>query len=173
MAIVNFPARVQKSCVTLDEIDHRLLDLVQADAARPLHELGDAIGLSPSAVQRRLTRLRAAGVIRAEVAVLDPETLGAGMTSVILVALIDDDEKHHTGFRERMLAEHRVQHCYSIVGHWDYVVVLLTPDLKANRHLSRRLFDKHVKRFETLPAFEVIKSSQAVPVPGVSRGSGR
>ncbi|MGY6650874.1 Lrp/AsnC family transcriptional regulator [Amycolatopsis sp. TRM77291] len=157
----------------LDEIDHLLLDLVQADAARPLHDLGDAVGLSPSAVQRRLTRLRAAGVIRAEVAVLDPETLGAGMTSVILVALTDDDEKRHTAFRERMLAEHRVQHCYSIVGQWDYVVVLLTPDLKASRYLSRKLFDKHVKRFETLPAFEVVKSSQAVPVPGVSRGSGR
>ncbi len=173
MPIVNFPDRVQKSCVPLDEIDHLLLDLVQADAARPLHDLGDAVGLSPSAVQRRLTRLRAAGVIRAQVAVLDPEALGAGMSSVILVALTDDDEKHHTAFRERMLAEPRVQHCYSIVGQWDYVVVLLTPDLKESRYLSRKLFDEHVKRFETLPAFEVVKSSQAVPVPGVSRGSGR
>ncbi|MER6664219.1 Lrp/AsnC family transcriptional regulator [Amycolatopsis japonica] len=159
--------------MALDELDHLLLDLVQADAARPLHDLGDAVGLSPSAVQRRLTRLRAEGVIRAEVAVLDPEALGAGMTSVILVALTDDDEKSHAAFRERMLAEPRVQHCYSIVGQWDYVVVLLTPDLKASRYLSRKLFDEHVKRFETLPAFEVVKSSQAVPVPGFSRGSGR
>ncbi|ANN19337.1 AsnC family transcriptional regulator [Amycolatopsis orientalis] len=157
----------------LDEIDHLLLDLVQADAARPLHELGDSVGLSPSAVQRRLTRLRAAGVIRAQVAVLDPEALSAGMTSVILVALTDDDTKSHTAFRERMLAEPRVQHCYSIVGQWDYVVVLLNPDLKASRYLSRELFDEHVKRFETLPAFEVVKSSQSIPVPGVSRGSGR
>ncbi len=173
MPIVNFRARVQKSCVTLDEIDHLLLDLVQVDAARPLHELGDAVGLSPSAVQRRLTRLRAAGVIRAQVAVLDPEALSAGMASVILVALTDDDVEHHDAFRARMLAEPRVQHCYSIVGQWDYVVVLLTPDLKASRHLARDLFTEHVNRFETLPAFDVVKSSQAVPVPGVSRGSGR
>ncbi|MEV6906242.1 Lrp/AsnC family transcriptional regulator [Amycolatopsis sp. NPDC051071] len=159
--------------MTLDEIDHLLLDLVQVDAARPLHEFGDAVGLSPSAVQRRLTRLRAAGVIRAEVAVLDPEALGAGMTSVILIALTDDDVEHHDAFRARMLAEPRVQHCYSIVGQWDYVVVLLTHDLKASRSLSRALFTEHVKRFETLPAFDVVKSSQAVPVPGVSRGSGR
>lgn len=164
---------MQKYCVTLDEIDYLLLDLAQADAARPLHEFGDAVGLSPSAVQRRLTRLRAAGVIRAQVAVLDPEALSAGMASVILVALTDDDEAHHSAFRERMLAEPRVQHCYSIVGQWDYVVVLLTPDLKASRYLSRNLFDEHVKRFETLPAFEVVKSSQAIPVPGVSRQSGQ
>ncbi|WET77826.1 Lrp/AsnC family transcriptional regulator [Amycolatopsis sp. QT-25] len=157
----------------LDEIDHLLLTLVQADAARPLHDLGDAVGLSPSAVQRRLTRLRATNVIRAEVAVLDPDVLGAGMTSVVLIALTHDDEKHHTAFRERMLAEPRVQHCYSIVGQWDYVVVLLSPDLKASRRLSRKLFDQYVNRFETLPAFEVVKSSQSVPVPGVSRGSGR
>ncbi|WP_181775684.1 Lrp/AsnC family transcriptional regulator [Amycolatopsis pittospori] len=159
--------------MTLDEIDYLLLDLVQADAARPLHEFGDAVGLSPSAVQRRLTRLRAAGVIRAQVAVLDPEALSAGMTSVILIALTDDDVAHHDAFRARMLAEPRVQHCYSIVGQWDYVVVLLTQDLKASRAFSRELFTEHVKRFETLPAFEIVKSSQAVPVPGVSRGSGR
>jgi Lrp/AsnC family transcriptional regulator, leucine-responsive regulatory protein len=42
---------------SLDEIDYLLLGLVQVDAGRPLHELGDEVGLSPSAVQRRLTRL--------------------------------------------------------------------------------------------------------------------
>lgn len=150
----------------LDEIDYLLLGLVQVDASRPLHDLGNLVGLSTSAVQRRLTRLRAAGVIRAEVALIDPAAVGVGLTAVVLVALVDDDADRHAAFRERMLTEPAVQQCYSIVGQWDYVVVLVTRDLAANRELSRRLFvaDGAVRRYETLPAIEPVKSGLTVPL---------
>ncbi|WP_206314435.1 AsnC family transcriptional regulator [Streptomyces coryli] len=155
----------------LDEIDHLLLGLVQVDAARPLHELGDAVGLSPSAVQRRLLRLRTAGVIRAQVALVDPAAVGAALTAVALVALVDDDADHHAAFRDTMLAEPEVQQCFSIVGQWDYVVVLVTADLAANRALSRRLFADApaVRRYETLPAYEAVKSGLTVPLPAAER----
>ncbi|MBB6169996.1 DNA-binding Lrp family transcriptional regulator [Nocardiopsis mwathae] len=151
---------------SLDEIDHLLLGLVQVDARRPLHELGDEVGLSPSAVQRRLTRLRRMGVIRAEVAVLDPGAVGVGMTAVVLVALVDDDVGHHAAFRERMLAESAVQQCYSIVGQWDFVVILLTADVAENRELSGRLFGSAAKvaRYETLPSFETVKFGVSLPL---------
>ncbi|WP_304450917.1 Lrp/AsnC family transcriptional regulator [Nocardiopsis sp. YSL2] len=151
----------------LDEIDHLLLGLVQTDATRPLHELGDRVGLSPSAVQRRLTRLKTAGVIRAQVAVVDPPSVGVGLTCVVLVALADDDPDHHAAFRERMRAEPRVQQCFGIVGQWDYVVILLSSDIAGNRALSNRLFVQHgrVARYETLPSFEAVKAGLAVPLP--------
>ncbi|MFG2001448.1 Lrp/AsnC family transcriptional regulator [Spirillospora sp. NPDC048911] len=175
-AIEDFPAAMQDSCVDssslgLDEIDYLLLGLVQVDAARPLHELGDEVGLSPSAVQRRLARLRAGGVIRAQVAVLEPRAVGATLTAVVLVALADDDAAHHEGFRARMRAEPAVQQCFNIVGQWDYVVVLVTADLASNREVSRRLFvgaATNVRRFETLPAYETVKSGLAVPLPGAA-----
>jgi DNA-binding Lrp family transcriptional regulator len=176
-AIEDFPAAVQDSCVdtpySLDEIDYLLLGLVQMDAARPLHELGDKVGLSPSAVQRRLTRLRAAGVIRGQVAVLEPRAVGAALTAVVLVALVDDDAVHHERFRARMQTEPAVQQCFSIVGQWDYVVVLLTADLAANREVSRRLFvgdATNVRRYETLPAYDTVKSGLTVPLPGRQNG---
>lgn len=170
-AIVDSPVSTHNRCVRtpplLDEIDHLLLDLVQTDATRPLHELGDRVGLSPSAVQRRLTRLRAAGVIRAQVAVVDPRAVGAGLTCVVLVALADDDPDHHASFRARMRTEPRVQQCFGIVGQWDYVVVLLSADIADNRALSNRLFvqEGRVARYETLPSFETVKTGLTVPVP--------
>ena len=66
----------------LDAFDHRLLDLLQADAGRTLTALGEAVGLSPSAVQRRLKRYRANGLLR-QVAVLDAEAFPA----VVLAAV--------------------------------------------------------------------------------------
>ncbi|NDL57086.1 Lrp/AsnC family transcriptional regulator [Phytoactinopolyspora mesophila] len=155
-----------KASRALDELDYHLLDLVQADARRPLHELGDEVGLSPSAVQRRLNRLRSEGVIRSEVAVLDPQAVGAGLLAVVLVALFDDDPEKHAAFRELMRAEPAVQQCYTIVGQWDYVVVLVTGDIAENREVSARLFVDRgtVRRYDTLPAFEVVKAGLALPL---------
>ncbi|MBL1097663.1 Lrp/AsnC family transcriptional regulator [Streptomyces coffeae] len=60
----------------LDEIDAQLLDLLQRDAERTLHELGERVGPSPSAVQRRIARFRKDGLITRQVAVLDPHRFG-------------------------------------------------------------------------------------------------
>ncbi len=150
----------------MDDIDHRLLELVQVDATRPLHELGARVGLSPSAVQRRLIRLRTGGVITAQVVVIDPRTVGMGLTTVVLVELAEDDADHYLAFCERMLAEPAVQQCYSVVGQWDYVVVMITEDLAAYRRISNELFvgDKSVLRYETLPTYERVKAQLAVPL---------
>ena len=148
-----------------------LLDLVQTDATQPLHELGEKVGLSPSAVQRRLTRLRRTGVIRAEVAVLDRQAVGLGLTTVALVELVENDDAQHTAFCARLRAEPTAQQCYSVLGQWDYVVVLVTADLTAYREVSRRLFieDKTVRRYETLLTYEQIKPGLKLPLPGSGR----
>ncbi len=148
-----------------------LLDLVQRDARRPLHELGEDVGLSPSAVQRRLGRLYDAGVIRAQVAVVEPRAVGADLLAVVLVALVDDDADHHASFRERMQSESAVQQCYGIIGQWDYVIILVAGDIAENRELSRRLFgaDSFVARYETLPSFETVKAGLRVPLDSVAR----
>ncbi|MGI5330250.1 Lrp/AsnC family transcriptional regulator [Actinomadura nitritigenes] len=78
----------------LDEIDALLLDLLQHDAGRTLHDLGDQVGLSPSAAQRRIARYREDGLISGQVAVLDPHRLGPTVLATVLVTLdcgrIDD-----------------------------------------------------------------------------------
>ncbi|WP_406277189.1 Lrp/AsnC family transcriptional regulator [Embleya sp. NBC_00896] len=155
------------STPALDEIDHLLLDLVQIDATQPLHELGDKVGLSPSAVQRRLTRLRRTGVIRAEVAVIDPQTVGLGLTTVAIVELMENDDAQHAAFCARLRKEPTAQQCYSVLGQWDYVVVLVTVDLTAYREVSRKLFieDETVRRYESLLTYEQVKPGFKLPLP--------
>lgn len=150
-----------------DSIDHRLLRLLQEDAGRTLRELGDQVGLSPSAVQRRIRGYRAAGVLAREVAVLDPRALGPVTLAVVLVTLDRESAQHHTAFRTRMLAEPRVQQCYDLAGQWDYLVVLVTESLAQCRALSDRLFmsDENVRRYDTLPVLDPVKTGMTVPVP--------
>lgn len=169
IAIENLVADTQNFCVSFvpDSIDHLLLRLLQEDAGRTLRELGDQVGLSPSAVQRRIRSYRAAGVIARQVAVLDPTTLGPTTLAVVLVTLDRESAEHHAVFRERMSAEPRVQQCYDLAGQWDYVVVLVAEGLVECRALSDRLFmdDENVRRYDTLPVLDAVKVGLAVPLP--------
>ena len=171
VAIEKFSAPAQNCCVPFspDPVDRHLLRLVQEDAGRTLRDLGEEVGLSPSAVQRRLRRYRAAGVVTREVAVVDPAALGPATVAAVLVTLERESAAHHARFRARMLAEPRVQQCYDLAGQWDYLVVLVTENLGACRALSDRLFtdDTNVRRFDTLPVLDAVKVGLTVPLPEV------
>lgn len=150
-----------------DPLDRQLLQLLQEDAGHTLRELGDWVGLTPSAVQRRIRRYRASGVLTREVAVLDPAQLGPTLLAVVLVTLERESAEHHTAFHERMSAEPRVQQCYEVAGEWDYVVLLVASGLTECRALSQRLFmdDENVRRYDTLPVLEAVKTGLTIPLP--------
>lgn len=174
-AIEKFAAVAQHCCVPFspDPIDHHLLRLLQQDAGRTLRELGEQVGLSPSAVQRRIRAYRRAGVITGQVAVVDPAALGATTLAAVLVTLERESAEHHARFRARMLAEPRVQQCYDLAGQWDYLVMLITENLGACRALSDRLFmnDANVRRYDTLPVLDPVKVGLGVPLPGPHPGT--
>ncbi|MFD0850944.1 Lrp/AsnC family transcriptional regulator [Actinomadura adrarensis] len=151
----------------LDEIDARLLDLLQHDAGRTLHDLGDQVGLSPSAVQRRIARYRRDGLIARQVAVLDPYRFGPAVLAVVLVTLDQESFEQHRAFAERMRSEPQVQQCYQVAGPWDYVVVLAARSTRECGRLGDRLLkgDDNIRRYETLVVFDAVKTGLALPIP--------
>ena len=156
----------RKPAFQLDELDRKLLDLLQNDAARPLYELGDLVGLSPSAVQRRLSRYRASGVIARQVAVLDPDVVAGTVLACVLVTLERESKKLHSGFRQRLLAAGEVQQCYDLAGAWDYLVIVAADSMPRCRTvIDDLLLDApNVKRYETLFVFEPIKRGLNIPL---------
>lgn len=152
--------------IRLDEIDHLLLDLLQQDADRKLHELGEAVGLSLSAVQRRLARYRASGVISRQIAVLDPDRTGSTVLATVLVTLAHETAAKHRSFADRMRATPEVQQCYQVAGAWDYVVIMAATSMKHCSELGHRLFkeDDNIQRYETLLTFDTIKTGLAIPL---------
>jgi DNA-binding Lrp family transcriptional regulator len=151
----------------LDDIDAHLLDLLQHDAGRTLHDLGEHVGLSPSAVQRRIARYRRDGLITGQVAVLDPHRLGPTVLAAVLVTLDRESVEHHRAFAERMRSDRQVQQCYRVAGPWDYVVVLAARSTRDCGRLGDRLFkaDGNVRRYETLMVFDTVKNGLALPLP--------
>jgi Lrp/AsnC family transcriptional regulator, leucine-responsive regulatory protein len=150
--------------LALDDFDHRLLDLLQDDAGRTLTALGEAVGLSPSAVQRRIRRYRERGLLR-EVAVLDPAEFPAVTLATVWVAMERESAKRHTAFRARMRQAHEVQQCYTLTGEWDYLVILAVTGVGHFREVAERLFSDEgtIKRYETRMVFDVVKYGLQLP----------
>lgn len=157
--------------IQLDEVDRKLLALLQQDADRSLSALGERVSLSPSAVQRRIARLRSSRAIARTVAVLSDDVVPEMVRACVLVALERATAKLHGGFRERVLAAPEVQQCYDVAGPWDYLVVLIAGGVPACRIAIDRLFlgAPNVKRYETLFVMEALKLGLALPLGPASR----
>ncbi|MEV5830198.1 Lrp/AsnC family transcriptional regulator [Spirillospora sp. NPDC052242] len=72
-------------------------------------------------------------------------------------------------FSERMQADPQVRQCHPGAGPWDYVVVLAARSMCKCRRLGDRLFkaDDNIRRYETLIAFDTIKTGLALPPPAM------
>lgn len=157
---------MKKSSPTpLDRIDHRLLAQLQADSGRTLEALGDAVGLSPSAVQRRIARYRAEGLMLRQVAVLDPGRFDGVVLATVFVTLEQESVALHRAFQERMRAAPEVQQCYDLAGSRDYLVIIATTGMRNSREVVDRLFmtDPNIKRFDTHFVFTAVKTGLALP----------
>ena len=148
----------------LDRFDHALLALLQLDADRTLSALGDAVGLSASAVQRRIKRYRESGLLR-QVAVLDPEALPFTTLIAVWVSMERESMPELKAFYARMRQMPEVQQCYQLAGDWDYLLIVATPTLPEYRALIERLFrpEKNIKRYESRVVLDTVKRGLALP----------
>lgn len=135
----------------IDSSDRLILSTLQADARVSLDNLAHLTDLSPATVQRRLRRLRESGLIHREVAILDADALGWGMTFLVLVEMERERLDVLDSFKRRMRAEQQVQQCYYITGDADFALICLARDMKDFDQLTQRLFfdDSNIRRFRT------------------------
>lgn len=150
----------------MDAIDAAILQLVQKDATRPQREIGEAVGLSAAAVQRRLKGYVAAGIIDKTVAVLDPAKVGVPLTVVVTIEVETEQIDKLDAMKRAFVNEPSVQQCYYMAGEWDFVVVLHVSDMDAYTELTRKLFfaSNNVKRFKTLVAMQRVKYGMEVGI---------
>jgi len=151
----------------LDRFDRKLLILVQRDAGQTADALAEQVGLSASAVLRRLKRLRETGVILGEIAVVDP--LKTGKPNFFLAALEIERERPEliARLRQWMAVEEQIQQVYYVTGTADFVLVVVAPDVGAYDALMSRLMadNPNVRRFTTNVALGVGKRGLFVPIP--------
>jgi Lrp/AsnC family leucine-responsive transcriptional regulator len=152
----------------MDSFDAKILNIVQRDNRLSAEKIADQVGLSPSAVQRRLKRLRESRVIEAEVAIISPEAIGRSLTAIVGV-IIDKERplsQALTEFKELMLSTPEVMQCYDVTGEFDFIVVITAMDMQEYEAISRKLFieNPNIRRYKTSLVVRKVKSGTIVPV---------
>jgi len=104
----------------VEEIDRKIVALLEQDGRMSYTDLGKATGLSTSAVHQRVRRLEERGVIQGYAAVVDHEVLGLSLTAFISIKPIDPSEPDDTP--DRLAGIPEIEACYSVAGDENYIL---------------------------------------------------
>jgi Lrp/AsnC family leucine-responsive transcriptional regulator len=155
---------------TIDKLDKAILRRLQANGRETYDVIGEQVGLSPSAVLRRVKRLEESGVIDRYVALVQPETVGLGLTAYLNVRLEKYSETSKRNpmdvFRASVQTWPEVVECVSLTGEMDYLMRVVVADMQ---HYSRFIMDtllKHpsVQDCKTSFVMDRVKVTTAVPL---------
>lgn len=151
----------------LDNFDRQLLNLVQADSSQTTERLAEQVALSPSAIQRRLRRLREQGVIVRETALVEPKEIGRPTFFVVSLQVERERPELLMQLRKWLEAEPRIQQAFYVTGEADFVLVVTAPDTETYDALMSRLVSENsnVSRFTTNVALGIVKRGLTIPVP--------
>jgi len=152
---------------TLDRLDRAILAIIQRDNKTPQRVIAETVSLSTAAVQRRIAAMEKAGVIAANVAVVDPDTVAATITAIVEVQM--KDERASTSDRAKALFRNtpEVQQCFYVTGGISFVLIIVAPNMPTYEALTRRLFAENelVTSFRSLIALDRVKTGTAIVVP--------
>lgn len=151
---------------SIDAIDVKLLEALQDDASQSNQALAARTHISPPTCLRRIKRLRDAGLIERDIAILHAdklaETLGHGLTALVEITLDRQGAEQQEAFEARVVPDGAVQQCYRVSPGPDFVLVVHVRDMPAYLALAQRLFTSDVN-VRNVKAFFSLKRSKFEP----------
>lgn len=150
----------------LDKLDYRIIEIIQKNNQTPQRDIGDKIGLSAAAVQRRIKKMRELGIIEQDVSIIDRDKVGSNVT--LLIELFLDNEKIELidDIRESFKQIPEIQQCYYVTGESDFFLVIVVPSMSYYEKFTRRIFfsNKNIKKFRTIVVMEINKNTLEIPM---------
>ena len=151
---------------SLDDIDQRILGVLQQDGRISNQDLADRVGLSPSPCLRRVRHLEAAGVIEGYRAVVTPAAVDLTITAFVRLRLASHEGATVDAVERRLRDIPNIVEAHLLAGDWDYLVRIVTPSFEAYERLLR----EHLRAIPSLAsidttfAFGVTKPVSPLPI---------
>ena len=155
----------------LDSTDLALLAQLQDDSALSNQDLAARVHISPATCLRRVKRLREAGLVEREMAILNPqrmaESLGHGLEAVVEVSLDRQGSEEQDAFEQRVVEDEAVQQCYRVSPGPDFILVVHARDMPDYLSLAQRLFtsDANVRNVKAFFSVKRAKFRPRIALP--------
>ncbi len=150
----------------MDRYDRRILEELQKDARLTNNDLSERVNLSPSQCSRRRTRLEQEGFIRGYFADLDRNLLGLGIVNIITVTLDTHNRDNARRFARLVEGLPEVLEAHSLTGEMDYLLKVVTPDLRALSGFVNDVLLPHesVRHVKSAIVLDTLKETHALPL---------
>ena len=149
----------------LDELDRKILRELQADASQSLDEIAKKTGSSKTPVWNRIRKLKDAGVIKAEVAVLDPEALGFEACFFVLIRTSAHEADWQQRFLAALKARPEVLEAHRLAGEIDYILKVRVQNARAYDAFYQALISEvQIFNVTALLSMEEIKATTELPL---------
>lgn len=154
--------------IEIDEFDEKILKIVRLNNRTPAEKIAEQIGLSASAVQRRLKRLRKENIIQADVSIISPAAAGQVMTAVVGVTLEKESTVILNDFRSKIRSAPEVIQSYYVTGEVDFILIVAVKDMIEFERFAHSFLTEnpHVKRYNTNIVISEVKSRFDVSATG-------
>jgi Lrp/AsnC family transcriptional regulator, leucine-responsive regulatory protein len=152
--------------MVIDRLDARILAAVQQNNRLSAESLAEKVGLSPTACQRRLKRLRDDGVIEADISVINPRAVGRPISMLVLVSLERERADIIDRFKRAILQTAEVMNGYYVTGDADFALIVTCKSMEDYEQFTRRFFYENadIKGFKTMVIMDRIKAGMAIPI---------
>ena len=159
-------ARGPSMMAQLDRIDRAILKALQSDASISNVMLAGKVNLSPPACLRRVERLKALGVIKGIVALLNPSALDAGTLVFLGVVLDRSTPESFADFEKAVQQVSQCLECHVVTGEVDFFMLVRTKDNESyNRlHAEQLLYLPGVRQIRTFMVLKEVLSKTALPI---------
>lgn len=151
---------------SLDDLDRKILSLLQQDSSLSLDEIARRLGASKTPVWNRIRKMREAKIILGEVALLDPDKLGLESCFFVLIRTSEHDEAWLARFLEVVKRRPEVLEAHRLAGDIDYILKVRVANARAFDAFYQSLI-REVSIFNVTSSLsmEEIKYTTAMPIP--------
>jgi len=151
----------------MDEIDRKLLAILQDDTTLSIAQIADRVGLSATPCWKRIQKMEQSGVITKRVALVAPERVGMGLTVFVAVEAGSHTPEWLDAFARSVAAMPAVMEVYRMAGEVDYMLRVVVADMAEFDGFYKRLIaSAPLKNVTSRFAMERIKSTTAYPLHG-------
>ncbi|CAN7455089.1 Lrp/AsnC family transcriptional regulator [Rhizobium rhizogenes] len=149
----------------VDEKDREILSILQDNADQPAKTIAQAVNLSPSAVERRISKLKREGVIDRIVAVVSPAAVRRSLRILVEIEIQNEYRHNLEAFQRWLVQAPEVQSCWYVTGDADFVLSVTVRDIdEYNAFIERMMTDQGelVRKYKSLIALKTIKHGMAL-----------
>lgn len=157
-----------KGNIKLDATDRKILEILQRNSNITNAQLAKEIGLSPAPTLERVNKLETSGVIRSYHAVIDPASVGLGVSTFVMATLKGHNKDNINKFITAIKAVDEIVECHHITGAGDFILKIVCADIASYQQLmlDRVSNIEVVDSLQSMVILSTFKDSKALPIFG-------